>query len=244
MNIGIIGAGPIGVTISEKLYNLGHNIKIADVRSVSYLENKKFKGKAVEIDEVIKHVDILIISIPTQVIPTIKPYISNISDDVIVVDTSNYYPFRDGNIKELNDGTVESEWVSEAIGKPVIKAFNNLLAYTLKNKNSTEENEEKIAMAISGDNTEDKKIISELIQSIGFDTVDSGEIKNSWRHQPGTPAYCTELNTEELEIALKVADKNLAPINRDEVFKHFEPNMNHDQIIELNRKYYGTNEII
>lgn len=99
-------------------------------------------------------------------------------------------------------------------------------------------------MAISGDNTEDKKIISELIQSIGFDTVDSGEIKNSWRHQPGTPAYCTELNTEELEIALKVADKNLAPINRDEVFKHFAPDMNHDQIIELNRKYYGTNEII
>jgi hypothetical protein len=36
----------------------------------------------------------------------------------------------------------------------------------------------------------------------GFDVVDGGSLADSWRQQPGTPAFCTELTAAELTAAL------------------------------------------
>lgn len=241
MNIGIIGAGPIGTTISKHLFNTGHNVKIADVRSINKLEGKDFKGTAVTFDEVIQNIDVLIISLPFNVIPNIKDKLSQLDEETIIVDTTNYYPFRDGNIQAVNEGKVESIWVSEQIEKPVIKAFNNLLAMSLQNITSTDGS--KIAMAISGDNQDHKDTVTKMINKIGIDVVDNGELNNSWRHQPGAPAYCTELDKSQLERALQIADKSAIPLNRDEVMNHFKPDMQHDDIVAMNRKVYGADAL-
>jgi predicted dinucleotide-binding enzyme len=54
-----------------------------------------------------------------------------------------------------------------------------------------------------------------LVEATGFDALDSGSLSDSWRQQPGTPAYCTELTTNELKPALRSADRSRAPGNRD-----------------------------
>ena len=46
--------------------------------------------------------------------------------DVVVIDTGNYYPTRDGRIPAIEQGQPESAWVAAQIGRPVIKAFNNI----------------------------------------------------------------------------------------------------------------------
>jgi len=51
--------------------------------------------------------------------------------DVVVIDTPNYYPFRDGAVAEVDGGKPESVWVSEQIGRPVVKAWNAVLAVSL-----------------------------------------------------------------------------------------------------------------
>ena len=44
-----------------------------------------------------------------------------------VVGTGNYYPqHRDGRISGIEDGMTESRWVETQLGKPVVKAFNNM----------------------------------------------------------------------------------------------------------------------
>jgi hypothetical protein len=49
-----------------------------------------------------------------------------------VIDTGNYYPdMRDPHMAEIDQGMVESVWGSKKIGRPIIKAFNNILAYSL-----------------------------------------------------------------------------------------------------------------
>jgi hypothetical protein len=58
-----------------------------------------------------------------------------------------------------------------------------------------------------------------VANELGFDAVDSGSLSDSWRQQPGTPAYCTELTKEELEIALTKANKEKAPFLRDKVME-------------------------
>ncbi|WP_414049105.1 NADPH-dependent F420 reductase [Macrococcus animalis] len=238
MKIGILGAGPIGTTISKHLYNVGHDVKIADVRSIDKLEGKDFKGSAVTFDEAIQNIDVLIISIPFNVVPTIKEKLSYLGENTIIIDTTNYYPFRDGNIQAIEEGKVESVWVSEQIGRPVIKAFNNLLAMTLQNITSTDN--KKIAMAISGDNQNHKDTVKNMVNEIGIDVVDNGVISNSWRHQPGAPAYCTELDKDQLQRALQIAEKSNIPVNRDEIINHFRPEMQHEDIVSMNRKVYGA----
>lgn len=240
MKFGIIGAGPIGASISKKLGKNGHDVKIADARGIECLEGKELAGTPVSSEEVIKNIDVLIISIPFHVMPTIRNIIDKCDEKVIVVDTSNYYPFRDNQIEEIENGMVESIWVSNQLGRSIIKAFSNQLAYTLENRGTPEGTIGRIAMAVAGNDLSQKQIIMDVVNELGFDTVDSGSLNDSWRQQPGTPAYCTELTKEELAEALKKANKERAPFLRDKVMENFSPEFSHQDIVNLNRETYNS----
>jgi predicted dinucleotide-binding enzyme len=68
----------------------------------------------------------------------------------------------------------------------------------------------RIAIPIAGDDAAAKKVVAELVDISGFDAVDAGTLTESWCFQPGTPAYCTELATDELRIALAAVMKAIA----------------------------------
>lgn len=156
MKFGIIGAGPIGASISKKLVQNGHDVKIADARDIKHLEGKDIAGTPVNVEEVVTNIDVLFLSLPLHVMPSIRPVIDQVGDDVIIADTSNYYPFRDHQIEEIDNGMVESVWISNQLGRPIIKAFSNQLAYTLENKGTPEGAKDRIAMAIAGDDPAQK----------------------------------------------------------------------------------------
>ncbi|MCD9018001.1 prephenate dehydrogenase/arogenate dehydrogenase family protein [Fulvivirgaceae bacterium QH1ED-6-2] len=246
MKIGIIGTGAIGGTVAKKLVNAGHRVKVYSA------DGSKLKTRARELgaspstlNDVVRDVEVVILSVPTTVIPSFpKDLFAGIAKDVIVVDTSNYYPFRDGDIPELQDGKVEGEWVAEQIGRPVTKAFNNLLAHTLEHGGNPQGAEGRIAMAISGDDEKAKATISGLINEVGFDVVDAGSLSDSWRHQPGTPAYCTELNTTELKDALDAGEKEKAAHIRDSAIAQLIERVtqpSHEEIVVFNRALFPTN---
>ncbi|MED4289343.1 NADPH-dependent F420 reductase [Priestia megaterium] len=243
MRFGIIGAGSIGSIISKKLVKNGHDVKIADVRGIEHLEGKELAGAPVSVKDAIKDIEVLIISLPTKAIPSIRNIINQVKEEVIIVDTSNYYPFRDDKIEEIENRMVESVWVSNQLGRPVIKAFNNLLAYTLENEGTSEDSTGRIAMAVAGDNPSQKRAVMDIVHELGFDTVDSGSLNDSWRQQPGTPAYCTELTKEELTKTLKKANKEKAPLLRDKVIEKFaeekEVKFSHKDVVNLNREIYN-----
>ena len=240
MRFGIIGAGSIGSIISKKLVKNGHDIKIADARGMEHLEGKELAGTPVPVEDAIKDIEVLIISLPTKAIPSIRNTINQVGEEVVIVDTSNYYPFRDDKIEEIENGMVESVWVSNQLGRPIIKAFNNQLAYTLENKGTPEGTSGRIAMAIAGNDLSQKQIIMDVVNELGFDAVDSGSLRDSWRQQPGTPAYCTELTKEELTEALKKANKEKAPFLRDKVMEKFSAGFSHKDIVHLNRETYNS----
>jgi predicted dinucleotide-binding enzyme len=244
MKFGIIGAGTIGSIISKKLVKNGHDVKIADARGIEHLEGKELAGTPVLIEDVMTNIEVLIISLPLTALPSIRNIIEQVGEEVIVVDTSNYYPSRDQKIAEIENGMVESDWVSNQLGKPIIKAFNNLLAHTLENEGTPEGTSGRIAMAIAGNDVSQKQIIMDVVNQLGFDTVDSGSLSDSWRQQPGTPAYCTELTKEELTKALEKANKEKAPFLRDKVIEklsasNLTPLANKD-IVNMNREIYNS----
>jgi predicted dinucleotide-binding enzyme len=199
------------------------------------------------IQDVVKDVDIVIISIPTIAIPNLaKDLLKGLPKEVIVIDTTNYYPYRDGVMEKLSNGKLESVWVSEQLERPVIKAFNNLLSYTLEHKGLPKGKVSRVAMAISGEDEKAKKIVCKIIDDIGFDTVDAGSLLESWRHQPGTPAYCTELNTAELKQALKDADDikekadYLRDLTTDDLMARKTP-PSHEEMLSFIRSLFTKN---
>lgn len=242
MKFGIIGAGPIGSNISRKLVENGHDVKIADARGIEHLEGKKLTGTPVSVEEVIINIDVLIISIPFHALPGIRKVVDKAGEGVVVVDTSNYYPQISGIIEEIEIGMVESVWVSNQLGRPIIKAFNNLLAYTLEHGGTPEGSSGRIATAVAGNDLQQKQKVMSIVNELGFDPVDSGSINESWRQQPGTPAYCTELTKEELSSALKKANKQKAPFLRDKVIENLSTaagRYSHEDIVNLNREIYS-----
>lgn len=247
MKIGIIGTGAIGGTIAKKMVAAGHHVKVSNSDQGDKLDARatELGASPATIEGVVQDVDVIIVSVPTVAIPTLpEDLFANVSENVIVVDTSNYYPFRDADIQEIKSGKVESVWVSEQLGRPLIKAFNNLLAETLENGGKQPGDDDRIAMAIAGDDANAKKIIAGLANDAGFDAVDSGTLSESWRHQPGTPAYCTELNAKELKQALSDGIKEEAPAIRDKAIAGLSSLASypaHPDVVKFNRALFERN---
>jgi predicted dinucleotide-binding enzyme len=209
MEIGIIGSGNIGSTLAGYLIKLGHQVTIANSRGPESLTEvaEQTGATPVTAEEAAGAKDLVIIAIPAKAISKLPVDVLSASEATIV-DAGNYYPSRDGQIQEIEDGLTDSEWVAKVIGHPVIKAFNNIVAGSLASKASPAGGTDRIALSVAGDDNEQKKAIMKLIEEIGFDAIDGGTLSESWRQQPGEPAYCQDLKQGALETALLEADPN------------------------------------
>ena len=98
-----------------------------------------------------------------------------------------------------------SSWVSQQLGRPVIKAFNNIYAAHLLNKGTPAGTPGRIALPVAGDAEAAKAVVLKLIDELGFDGVDAGGLDDSWRQQPGTPVYGTDFDAEGVRLALSQA---------------------------------------
>ena len=242
MKIGIVGTGSIGSLLAEKLSGAGHQIKVTNTREMPELEKiaAGLGATAATIQDVVKDVDAIIFSMPFNAYKDLpKDLLAAVPREVVVMDTSNYYPFRDGEIPELEQIS-ESEYISGIMNRPLVKVFNNMLEGTLKHKGKIAGAEGRVAISIAGDNQEHKNVVAQLVDLTGFDAVDGGSLAESWRQQPGTPAYCTELNEAELKQALANAEKGKAAAVRDFIMdnlKKMDSWPSYEEILAGNRLY-------
>jgi predicted dinucleotide-binding enzyme len=149
--------------------------------------------------------DLIIIAIPAKAMVKLPVNILSASK-AIIIDAGNYYPSRDGENADLEGGLTDSEWTAKVLGHPVIKAFNNIVAPSLASKAVPAGSPDRIALSVAGDVEEEKQVVMKLIDEIGFDTIDGGLLSESWRQQPGEPAYCRDLDKNGLKAALEEAD--------------------------------------
>jgi 8-hydroxy-5-deazaflavin:NADPH oxidoreductase len=222
MRIGIIGAGNIGSALAGHFHRLHHTVLIANSRGPETLSQvaQKTGATPVGILEAAKGVDLLVITIPMSSVPSLpKDLLFDLPATAPIIDTGNYYPLRDGVINEIKGGMVESEWTSHVLGRPVIKAFNNIVADSLLHKGLPKGSKGRIALPVSGDDNRSKQIVIALLDQMGFDALDAGPLAESWRYQPGTPGYCSDPNIEQLPLLLKRAKRDQAARNRDQAAK-------------------------
>ncbi|MBV8539258.1 MAG: NADPH-dependent F420 reductase [Pseudonocardiales bacterium] len=214
MKIGIIGAGNIGGTLTRRLAALGHEVSVANSRGPETLRDLAAEtgATAVSVIEAAREKDLVVITIPQRNVPDLPGDLFADTGDVAVVDTGNYYPRqRDGRIDVIEEGMVESRWVERQLGRPVTKAFNNIYADHLRDNGRPAGAPGRIALPVAGDDDGMKAVVMRLIDELGFDAVDAGRLDQSWRQQPGTPVYTTDLDADGVRRALSEASPQRSP---------------------------------
>lgn len=209
MKIGIIGAGQIGGTLTRRLSKLGHQVAVANSRDPDTLSDLAGEtgARAVTPREAARSGEVVIVTIPERNIPDLPDDLfDGVPDTVVVVDTGNYYPQqRDGRIEPIENGMPESRWVEKQLGRPVVKAFNNIYAQHLMEHGRPAGDPDRIALPVAGDQEWAKATVMALIDELGFDPVDAGGIGDSWRQQPGTPVYTGDFDADGVRKALAEA---------------------------------------
>ena len=74
----------------------------------------------------------------------------------------------------------------------MVKAFNNIYARHLDNSGRPPGPAGRVALPVAGDDPAAKATVMGLVDALGFDPVDAGELADSWRQQPGTPVYTAD----------------------------------------------------
>ena len=209
MKIGIIGAGHIGGALTRRLRALGHDVSVANSRGPQTLAGlaKETGAHAVTVSEAARDRDVVVVTIPEKNVPHLpKDLFAGATDRTVVVDTGNYYPRqRDGRIAEIEQGMTESRWVSRQLGRPVVKAFNNIYAKHLLEHGRPAGDPRRIALPVAGDDPAAKQVVLKLLDELGFDGVDAGTLDESWRLQPGTPVYARDFDAAGVRRALAEA---------------------------------------
>jgi predicted dinucleotide-binding enzyme len=122
----------------------------------------------------------------------------------VVIDTNNYYPQRDGQIAELDDGsTTSSELLAAHLpAAHVVKAFNQIYWERLRADGVPAGTPGRTAIPIAGDDTAAKHVVAALIDAIGFDAVDTGPLATGQLFQPGTSLYVGNVTAEVIQKVL------------------------------------------
>lgn len=209
MKIGIIGAGQIGGTLARRFSALGHKVMVANSRGPETLKELAAEtgAMAVPVRDAVRDADLVVVTIPEKNIPSLpKGLFAESNAELVVVDTGNYYPRqRDGRIAAIEAGLPESRWVEQQLGRPVIKAFNNIYARHLLERGRSRGSTGRVALPVAGDDAKAKAVVLRLVDELGFDGVDAGSLDESWRQQPGSPVYAKDFDAAGVRRALAEA---------------------------------------
>ncbi len=210
MRIGIIGAGNIGGNLTRRLTALGHEVSVANSRGPHTLTAlaEETGATPVTVEEAARGAEVVVVTIPLKAVLDLPSGLfDGAADGVAVIDTGNYYPRqRDGRIAAIEDGGLtESRWTERQIGHPVIKAFNGTYAQDILDRPLPAGDPDRMALPVAGDDEAAKRTVRDLIDELGFDTVDAGGIDDSWRQQPGTPVYGLRAGADAVTKALSEA---------------------------------------
>jgi predicted dinucleotide-binding enzyme len=210
--IGIIGAGHIGSAIARKAVELGYDVVISNSRGPETLAGLVTelgpKARAATAAEAAAAGDFGVVTVPLKNYKDIpvEPLAGK-----IVIDTNNYYWERDGRIPALDNGeATTSGLLQEHLpGSKVAKGFNHIMASQIATDGTPSGADNRRALATASDYPEAAELVTRLYDEFGFDTVNIGDLEDSWRVERDRPAYVVRQNAQELKDNLAKAQRTV-----------------------------------
>jgi 8-hydroxy-5-deazaflavin:NADPH oxidoreductase len=182
----------IGGTLARLAVDAGYQVVVSNSRGPQTLAELAAelgpRARAATGAEAAAAGDLLVVAIP------VKAYLGLPAASFagkVVMDPGNYYPERDGQLAELDNGALTSSELlaRELPGASVVKVFNNIFFKHLLNLARPAGAVDRSYLPIAGDSPAAKAAVATFLDSIGYEAVDGGALADGWRWQPGTPAY-------------------------------------------------------
>ncbi len=190
--VGLIGSGNIGSTVARLAVAAGDDVVLSNSRGPETLQDLVNElgphARAATPEEAAASGEMVVVTIPLKAYRSVpvEPLAGK-----VVMDTINYYPGRDGRVAELDDDTTTSSELlqSHLRGARVVKVFNNIVAHHLAALARPAGAPDRTALPIAGDDADAKAAVTAFLDRLGYDTVDTGPLREGRRFQPDTPAY-------------------------------------------------------
>jgi predicted dinucleotide-binding enzyme len=182
----------IGGTVARLAIDAGYDVVLSNSRGPETLQQLCAElgpqARAARGAECAEAADLVVVAVP------VKAYLGLPAAPLrgkVVMDTGNYYPERDGQLQELDSGSLtSSELLARQLpGAEVVKVFNNIFYQHLLNLARPAGATDRSYLPIAGDGATAKAAVTQFLDSIGYGAVDVGALADGWRMQPGTPVY-------------------------------------------------------
>ncbi len=190
--VGFIGSGQIGGTVARLSVAAGHQVVLSNSRGPETLQDLVAElgplARAATSAEAATAGDLVVVSVPVLAFGKLP---AAALAGRVAMDTCNYYPRRDGQLAELDSGSLTSSELlrRDLPGAAVVKVFNNIFYKHLASLARPAGDASRSFLPIAGDDPAAKAAVTEFLDSIGYGAVDAGTLADSWRQEPGTPVY-------------------------------------------------------
>ncbi|MEU7838271.1 MULTISPECIES: NADPH-dependent F420 reductase [unclassified Nonomuraea] len=218
--LGIIGSGKIGSAVARLAVAADIDVVIANSRGpqslAALVEELGPRATAGTVEQAARAGEATLLSIPLTAYGSVP---AELLQGRTVLDTGNYYPFRDGRIAELDAEKVTTTELAQQLlpGALLVKAFNNILAHHIPQLARPTGAPDRSALPIAGDDPGAKARAAQLIERLGFDTVDAGTLSESWRFEPESGAY-TQIYLADPDVPVeRILQAPAAPLPADKL---------------------------
>ncbi|GAA2334152.1 NAD(P)-binding domain-containing protein [Streptomyces kunmingensis] len=218
--LGIIGSGAIGSAVARLAVAADIEVVIANSRGPQSLgglvEELGPRARAGTVDQAASAGEASLLSIPMTAYRALP---DGLLEGRIVLDTGNYYPYRDGRVAEIDSEEVTTaELIQQLLpGARLVKAFNNILAHHIPQLARPAGAPDRSALPVAGDDSAAKVRAAELVGRLGFDTVDAGTLAESWRFDPESDAYTRLYCADPAVPVEQILEAPAAPLAADKL---------------------------
>jgi 8-hydroxy-5-deazaflavin:NADPH oxidoreductase len=199
--IGIIGSGHVGTNLATAAVAHDYDVVLSNARGAESLKGLVAelgpKARAAAPEEAATAGDFAIVAIPITTVDRVP--VDPLAGKVVIA-TINYFPQRDGHIAAIDNGTTTAPGILQAHlpASKVVRAFSMLDAADMSVDGHPRGDPKRRALALAGDDPAARQLVAGLYDEFGFDALDLGGLDESWRVDPGQPAFVTRQTLAEL----------------------------------------------
>jgi predicted dinucleotide-binding enzyme len=184
-SIGIIGAGNMGSAFAKRLGAAGHDIAIT-ARDPAHAEQAAASAggsvRAVPRNEIARDASVVILATYFPDAPDALRAAGDLAGKTVIDITNPVTPDMSG--LSVGHTTSAAEEIQRAVPNArVVKAFNTVFAQVLGHPPSGG-NAARVQVFYAGDDAAAKETVRSLVESIGFEAVDAGPLRNARLLEP------------------------------------------------------------
>jgi predicted dinucleotide-binding enzyme len=212
--LGIVGAGKAGAAIARAAVAGGYDVAISGSgpaeRIELIVEVLAPGARALTTEEVARHAALIVLAIPLHRFRELR---RDLFAGKILVDAMNYWDEIDGvdgpfGNAAAGTSVLVQEWFSSA---RVVKSLNHLGYFKFEKSRRPQGMPGRIAMAAAGNDPAAVAAVLQLIDTLGFDPVDAGNLESGLALEPGGPVFGAGHTAKELSNLLSREPAALLP---------------------------------